>query len=94
MDARTTGRELVRLSKSRLLAYLQCPKRLWLSVHRPDLARYLPTARRAFETGHLVGDVARQVYGEGREVATPAHRKLLGTFNEAQGVLFPIEQEP
>jgi hypothetical protein len=94
MDARTTGRELVRLSKSRLLAYLQCPKRLWLSVHRPDLARYSPAARRGFETGHLVGDVARQVYGEGREVATAAHRTLLGTFNEAQGLLFPIEQQP
>ena len=25
------------LSKSKLLAFRQCPKRLWLEVHRPDL---------------------------------------------------------
>jgi len=94
MDARTTGRQLVRLSKSRLLAYLQCPKRLWLSVHRQDLARYSPAARQGFETGHLVGEVARQLYGEGREATTPAHRKLLSAFNEAQGLLFPLDQQP
>ena len=25
------------LSKSKLLAYRQCPKRLWLEIHRPEL---------------------------------------------------------
>ena len=25
------------LSKSKLLAFRQCPKRLWLEVHRPEL---------------------------------------------------------
>ena len=25
------------LSKSKIAAFEQCPKRLWLSVHRPDL---------------------------------------------------------
>jgi hypothetical protein len=84
----------MRLSKSRLLAYLQCPKRLWLSVHRPELARYSLAARRGFETGHLVGEVARALYGEGREVATGTYRKLLSTFNDAQGLLFPLDQQP
>lgn len=27
-------------SKSKLLALRQCPKRLWLEVHRPDLREY------------------------------------------------------
>jgi len=26
------------LSKSKLLAFRQCPRRLWLEVHRPDLS--------------------------------------------------------
>lgn len=25
------------LSKSKLIAYRQCPKRLWLELHRPEL---------------------------------------------------------
>jgi hypothetical protein len=29
-----------KLSKSKLLAFRQCPKRLWLQTHRPDLADY------------------------------------------------------
>ena len=81
----------MRLSKSRLLAYLQCPKRLWLSVHRQELVRYSQAARQGFETGHRVGEMARLLYAQGRAIALPADRALLGTFNEAQGLLFPLD---
>lgn len=81
----------MRLSKSRLLAYLQCPKRLWLSVHRQELVRYSQAARQGFETGHRVGEMARLLYAQGRAFALPADRALLGTFNETQGLLFPLD---
>lgn len=50
------------LSKSKLLAFRQCPKRLWLEVHRPDLREDSSATLASFMVGHQVGDIARQVY--------------------------------
>ena len=50
------------LSKSKLLAYRQCPKRLWLEVHRPELREDSPTAEGSFQVGYQVGEVARRIY--------------------------------
>ena len=47
------------LSKSRLLAYRQCPKRLWLQVHRPELQEVSGETVMAFGQGHTVGAVAQ-----------------------------------
>ena len=49
-------------SKSKLLALRQCPKRLWLEVHRPDLRCDTAAAQARFQVGHQVGEVARQLY--------------------------------
>ena len=54
-----------RLSKSRITAGLQCGKRLWLAVHRPELEVYSADTRRRFAAGHGVGEVARELYGDG-----------------------------
>ena len=54
-----------RLSKSRITAGLQCGKRLWLAVHRPELEVYSADTRRRFAAGHGVGEVARDLYGDG-----------------------------
>jgi hypothetical protein len=54
-----------RLSKSRITAGLQCGKRLWLAVHRPELQRYSAETERRFAVGHDVGEVARGLYGGG-----------------------------
>lgn len=53
------------LSKSRLLSFLQCPKKLWLEVRRAELAE--PSAEREalFEAGRKVGEVARGLYDGG-----------------------------
>lgn len=50
------------LSKSKLMAYLQCPRRLWLEVHRPDLREESDASQARFNAGHEVGDIARQIY--------------------------------
>ncbi|WP_156137254.1 hypothetical protein [Tepidimonas taiwanensis] len=50
------------LSKSKLMAYRQCPKRLWLEVHRPDLREDSAATQASFAVGHQVGDIARRLY--------------------------------
>ncbi len=56
------------LSKSKIMAFRQCPKRLWLEIHRPDLREDSQTSEALFQIGYEVGDMARQIYdprGEG-----------------------------
>ena len=50
------------LSKSKLLAFRQCPKHLWLEVHQPELRADSGPTLASFATGHQVGDIARQLY--------------------------------
>jgi len=50
------------LSKSKLMSFLQCRRRLWLEKHRPELAVIDAATQASFDTGHAVGDVARQIY--------------------------------
>jgi hypothetical protein len=54
-----------RLSKSRLTAGLQCGKRLWLAIHRPELEIYSADTQRRFAAGNSVGEMARDLYGAG-----------------------------
>ncbi len=49
------------LSKSKLISSLQCPKRLWLEVHRAELIPEDPTRERMFSFGHEVGEMARRL---------------------------------
>jgi hypothetical protein len=50
------------LSKSKILAYRQCAKRLWLEVHRPDLRMDSGATQARFQTGYDVGAIARRIY--------------------------------
>jgi hypothetical protein len=50
------------LSKSKLIAYRQCHKRLWLEVHHPERKVESPATLQNFQIGHQVGDIARQIY--------------------------------
>ena len=50
------------LSKSKLLAYRQCPKRLWLEIHHPELREDTSSTQASFAIGNKVGDIARNLY--------------------------------
>lgn len=52
------------LSKSKIIAYRQCPKRLWLELHRPEL-RDDTGSEAVFAIGNQVGEVARRIYDPG-----------------------------
>ena len=57
------------ISKSKYLAGLQCPKLLWTQFNQretipgPDEAQ-----QQIFDTGHMVGDLAKRLYPGGKEV--------------------------
>jgi hypothetical protein len=55
-------------SKSKLMAYRQCHRRLWLEIHRPTLREDSTGSQSNFDAGHQVGEIARRLYdpaGEG-----------------------------
>ena len=54
-----------RLSKSKILSGIQCQKRLWLEVHRPDLLEYDQNTLVRMQTGHKVGEIACQYLAPG-----------------------------
>lgn len=56
------------LSKSRVALFEQCPKRLWLSVNRPEHSQESDSTRHVFRVGHEVGAVACAEYPEGIEI--------------------------
>lgn len=59
------------LSKTKLLALSQCPRRLWLEQYHPELEEPGHDADHLIETGRAVGEAARRVYGlEGAERIT------------------------
>lgn len=53
------------LSKSRIAAWRQCPKKLWLQIHRPELLQVSEEADRGHQIGYEVGDVARSLFPHG-----------------------------
>jgi hypothetical protein len=44
------------------MAYRQCPKRVWLEVHHPDLRVVTAASEKNFAIGHQVGAIAQQLY--------------------------------
>jgi hypothetical protein len=57
------------ISKSKYLAGLQCPKLLWTHFNDRDLIPKPDDAQQhIFDTGHMVGDLAKRLYPGGKEV--------------------------
>jgi hypothetical protein len=64
------------LSKSKLLAFRQCPRRLWLEVHHPELQIDASVAKESFEIGNIVGMIARKRYDpDGQGICIDAQRE-------------------
>jgi len=68
------------LSKSKYLAGCQCPRRVWLGCHAPELGAAPDAAKQAiFEQGHEVGRRAHALFPGGVLVSQPAwqhHRAI------------------
>lgn len=61
----------IRLSKSKILSGLQCPKRLHLEIHQPELGEFSAATEQAFAVGHEVGEVARRLNPGGTLIGNP-----------------------
>ncbi len=50
------------LSKSKIMAFRQCPKRLWLEIHHPELRKDSDASEAGFQIGYQVGAIAQSIY--------------------------------
>lgn len=53
------------LSKSRVMAGIQCHRRLWLETFRREAAKVDASAEARFAIGHEIGELAREILGPG-----------------------------
>ena len=68
------------ISKSRYLAALQCPKRLWLEIHRYDLKDEVDQDTQAvFDQGQAVGELAQLLYRLPRPIPIVLARLIFQT---------------
>ena len=77
------------LSKTKLLAYRQCPKRLWLEIHKPELREDSTATQASFAVGNRVGDLARQIYdpkGKGQLIDIKTEG-FAGAFERSKNLL-------
>lgn len=58
------------LSKSKLIAYKQCPKRLWLQVHKSELQQDSAATMVRFNSGAHMGAVAQMLYDPAQTAET------------------------
>ena len=63
--------------------FQQCPKRLWLTVHRPDLQDVSEETEQRFQIGFQVGDVARSLHPDGVLIDTPDAAEALALTQKA-----------
>lgn len=82
------------LSKSKIIAYRQCTRRIWLEVNRPELVRISPATQAIFDLGHQVGEVARRIYGRGGGHLVPFEPGLGAAVEETRRVLRAGGSEP
>ena len=54
-----------RLSKSKIISGLQCPKRLYLEIHQPNLREDSAHTEALFAMGHRVGEIAQELVSDG-----------------------------
>jgi hypothetical protein len=84
----------IALSKSKLLSFAQCPRRVWLETYSPELEE--PSAERAsfLATGNTVGALARQLYGRGAGHVVSFERGLRAAIDATRALLAAGGNEP
>ncbi|NEX22382.1 DUF2779 domain-containing protein [Thiorhodococcus mannitoliphagus] len=77
------------LSKSKIMAHRQCPRRLWLEVNRPNLCEDSADTQSRYQIGDSVGEIARRIYDpKGRcPLIDVASEGFEGAFARTQALL-------
>lgn len=77
------------------MAFRQCPKRLWLEVHHPELREDSAGTQASFLVGHQVGDVAKRIYdAKGRGTVIDAQAEGYETAFARSARLLAESKEP
>lgn len=83
-----------RLSKSKVIEYLQCPKRLYLSIHHPELKEESSDLQARFDVGHQVGELARQLFPDGIMIGDEINNDLRAALEQTKQVLRDYPSRP
>jgi hypothetical protein len=77
------------LSKTRILAFRQCHRRLWLELHRPELRLDSAVTQSRFAAGNRVGEIARRLYDpDGNGILVDIQdRNYAAAFERTQALL-------
>lgn len=76
-----------KLSKSQFIRGFQCPKSLWLYRFKKELAPAIDSQKQAlFDTGHYIGELAKQYFGGGVEV-TESYKDIKGAVATTQKLI-------
>mgnify|MGYP001816512669 FL=1 len=75
------------LSKSRVISAWQCQKKLYLEKHRPELAEISAQTESLFATGHQVGAIAQQIYGNSDAAVIPFNRRMQLMLQETRQLI-------
>ena len=85
----------IALSKTKLLALTQCPRKLWLETYRPEIAPEPSDEKTALlTTGNVVGEIARQLYGRGAGHVVSFDRGLRAAIDATRALVELGGREP
>jgi hypothetical protein len=82
-----------RLSKSKIISGLQCPKRLYLEIHQPALREDSAQTEALFAMGHRVGEIAQELVPNGVMISME-NWDIKGTLKETRLLLAAPDPPP
>ena len=91
-DAANLSRRPFGLSKSRLTDFEQCARKLWLSVHRRDLAVRDEANQYVLDRGHEIGAIACSLWPNG--VMVDADPDLAAAVNRTAALMATADRQP
>jgi hypothetical protein len=84
----------IALSKTKLLSFAQCPKRVWLETYSPELEEPSGEHDARLETGERVGAIARELYGGGTGHLVSFDRGLRAAIEQTRALIGAGGTEP
>ncbi len=82
------------LSKTKLMSYTQCPRRVWLETYSPELEEPSAEKATALATGNAVGAIARRLYGRDGGHLVGFERGLRAAIDATRTLLAAGGREP
>lgn len=82
------------LSKTKLLSFAQCPKRVWLETYSPELEEPSPEQGARLAAGERVGEIARELYGRGTGHVVSFDRGLRAAIEQTRALVAAGGTEP